>query len=80
VSAAAVLHRPVLRFHWHYFGTGDVRLHGVVHSAVKTAADFMCYAKLWELQHSPRPEELAGRPPATPRARAAAAGLGPLQP
>lgn len=59
-STASVVYRPVLRFFWHFLATGDVRLggHGVVHSGLKATADYMRYAKLWELDHPP---------PGTPR-------------
>jgi glycosyltransferase involved in cell wall biosynthesis len=75
-SPASVVYRPVLRFLWHYVGTGDVRLggRGVVHSALKGAADYMRYAKLWELQHHPPPAVSASRGPAARRGVAVAAG------
>jgi glycosyltransferase involved in cell wall biosynthesis len=74
-SAASVIYRPVLRFLWHYLGTGDVRLggHGVVHSGLKAAADYMRYAKLWELEHHPPARDGALRGPAARRARGAPA-------
>jgi glycosyltransferase involved in cell wall biosynthesis len=68
-SAATVVCRPVLRFLWHYLATGDVRLggRGVLHSGLKATAEYMRYAKLWELQH--------GRAVATdPAVRSAARG------
>jgi (heptosyl)LPS beta-1,4-glucosyltransferase len=60
--AAEVVLRPVLRFLWHYVGTGDIRLggRGVLHSGLKAAADYMRYAKLWELQHQ-RSRSTGGR-------------------
>jgi (heptosyl)LPS beta-1,4-glucosyltransferase len=75
-SAATVVYRPILRFLWHYLGTGDVRLggHGVVHSALKGAADFMRYAKLWELEHHRPAAVAATRGPAARRAAVVAAG------
>jgi glycosyltransferase involved in cell wall biosynthesis len=75
-SAASVVYRPVLRFLWHYLGTGDIRLggHGVVHSGLKAAADYMRYSKLWELQHHPPPGVAVSRGPAARRGAAVAAG------
>lgn len=74
--AVSVVYRPILRFLWHYLGTGDVRLggHGVVHSGLKAVADYMRYAKLWELEHHPPAAVPATRGPAARRAAAAAAG------
>jgi glycosyltransferase involved in cell wall biosynthesis len=58
VTAASVVYRPVLRFLWHYVATGDVRLggRGVLHSALKATAEYMRYAKLWELNRASRRE------------------------
>lgn len=53
-SAPAVVGRPLLRFLWHYVATGDARLgtRGVLHSGLKASAEYMRYAKLWELQNA----------------------------
>jgi glycosyltransferase involved in cell wall biosynthesis len=73
-SAASVIYRPILRFLWHYLATGDVRLggHGVVHSALRGAAEYLRYAKLWELDHHP-PRALPARRGPAARGEAAVA-------
>jgi glycosyltransferase involved in cell wall biosynthesis len=57
-SAASVVYRPILRFLWHYVATGDFRLRGrgLLHSGLKATAEYMRYAKLWELQRASRRE------------------------
>jgi len=81
--ATDVVVRPALRFLWHYLGTGDVRLgaRGLLHSGLKASADYMRYAKLWELERA----EVAGvdsrrstaaAQPSSSRAASAPAGHG----
>jgi (heptosyl)LPS beta-1,4-glucosyltransferase len=54
--ATSVVYRPVLRFLWHYVAAGEIRLgaRGLLHSGLKAAAEYMRYAKLWELQNAGR--------------------------
>jgi len=61
VRASSVVIRPVARFLWLYLARGEVRLgaHGVVHSGLKAASEFMRYAKLWELQQPRAPRAAA---------------------
>jgi (heptosyl)LPS beta-1,4-glucosyltransferase len=59
-TAVEVVLRPLARFAWLYLGRGELRLggHGAVHAGLKAAAEFMRYAKLWELQRSAAPPTL----------------------
>ena len=55
-GAASLLGRPVLRFLWLYVARGELRLgmRGLVHAGLKAVAEFLRYAKLWELQRRGR--------------------------
>ena len=48
-----IVFRPFLRFLWCYVGTGSFRLgmRGLIHAILKAMSEYICYAKLWEMQN-----------------------------
>ncbi|NJN88067.1 MAG: glycosyltransferase family 2 protein [Leptolyngbyaceae cyanobacterium SL_7_1] len=51
-----IILRPFLRFLWCYVAKGEFRLgaRGLIHALLKATGEYIRYAKLWEMQNTPR--------------------------
>ncbi|MDR3710330.1 MAG: glycosyltransferase family 2 protein [Capsulimonadaceae bacterium] len=55
-NGALIVTRTLLRFFWQYIWQQEWKLgvRGLIHSLMKAYAEFVRYAKLWEMQNAPR--------------------------